>query len=306
MADTDRIERLPLQALRFSKPCGEPTPAASIMAEPDCIEQSTFRLPQFSKLLGEPTPAGSVADALGIKPNAALRHYPFSKRGQAQPACHIRYAIGTLGQIRTDTALFLRQMTPTVGLRGRGAARAIRTLTAPGLSRSPLPIGLWPRWSPVAVLTRYLRLERAPSRPLDERANGSARWFRPTCHRFQRPAPRPRSIRLTRIKLGCPPWDRTRLSGFRDRHPHHEDHRAKLVPAGWDRTSVHRLQGDDPTTERYRHWGGSRVLAPLLRLHRATCPLVHQTHHHITRDRLRPIVAPRAHARPLTGDAPRS
>lgn len=27
------------------------------------------------------------------------------------------------------------------------------------------------------------------------------------------------------------------------------------------------------------NWGGARVLAPMLRLHRATCPLVHQRHH---------------------------
>ena len=33
MADTDRIERLPLRALRFSKPCGEPTPAASVLTQ---------------------------------------------------------------------------------------------------------------------------------------------------------------------------------------------------------------------------------------------------------------------------------
>lgn len=111
------------------------------------------------------------------------------------------------------------------------------------------------------------------------------------------------------------------------------------MPVGWDRTSVDRLQGDHPATERYRqtlgsdwiptvlsigvlmmtprfpahrppnhthlggytrtvslhrvgsgrpdyraprgglNWGGSRVLAPLLSLHRGACPLVHQSHH---------------------------
>lgn len=54
---------------------------------------------------------------------------------------------------------------------------------------------------------------------------------------------------------------------------------AKLVPAGWDRTSVAGIQIRLPATGRCGQWGDWRVLAPLLRLHRPTCPLVHYRRH---------------------------
>lgn len=58
----------------------------------------------------------SVADGLGIKPNARSEApAAFQAALGSSELCHPQ--IGTPGQIRTDTALFLRQVTPSVGLR---------------------------------------------------------------------------------------------------------------------------------------------------------------------------------------------
>jgi hypothetical protein len=60
---------------------------------------------------------------------------------------------------------------------------------------------------------------------------------------------------LEQPAIGCGPGNRTPIVAFRARCPAIERGRMRLVPAGWNRTSVGRLQGGCPATERCRRIG---------------------------------------------------
>lgn len=71
------------------------------------------------------------------------------------------------------------------------------------------------------------------------------------------------------------------------------------IGAQWrDRTPINRLQGGCTTIVLTGRWGGVRVLAPLLRLHRAACRLLHQPHHHLASKRAEFLCRPPVNSLP--------
>lgn len=127
-------------------------------------------------------------------------------------------------------------------------------------------------WSPVRVLTPHFQFEGLASRPLDERAYmaaGSSVDLDTASFKGSL------ACRGPGIKLAAGVSVDLTAARFRAL-PVHRDPRIKLVPTLRNRTEVGGLQDRCPATERCRRiWGDARVLAPILRLHRATCPLVH-------------------------------
>ena len=219
MAECGRIERLTSRSLRFSKPTGEPTPAHSKWRKAEESNPRPCGPLRFSRpAAGHPTELSKLVRPEGFEP---------------------------------ITAALLRRVPPTVGLRAQtGAAGRTRTDTERGLSPSSLPLDYSRVWWPVRVLTPHFRVESAASRPLDERAE----WKQATVSiRVAGASKAPLRADATcqmEASQGVDPCP-TRFRASRAQ----PGRLAKLVPVGRDRTSVSRLQGGCPATERYRHGG---------------------------------------------------